>query len=134
MNTPIAYWTLDELQVAITTMEHDLRGSWNGGYASRMACLCELCEAVITECNSKSEKEKFKEKLKGKHKFYEMAMHDLIVAKDEMQDPCDGRVFRDAARFYDLELSEKGKTDRVIDWLKWNCECDDYHWFDRESE
>lgn len=133
INKQFKDWTLDELQVAITTMEHDLRGSWNSGYGSRMSTLCELCEEVMAYFENTNKKVAFKEVLKGKKEFAEMAMHDFQVTKDEMVDQYDGRVFRDSARFYDLPLSKAGKTEQVIDWLSWNVECDDYHWFQRND-
>jgi hypothetical protein len=84
-------WTIDELQVAITTLEYDLRGSWAEAYEDRIQELGRLCESMV-------------------HKF-ERA---------------------DKQTFYDLELSDAGKTQRVVDWLELNTVCDDWHWFHRE--
>ena len=134
-NNEFADWTIDELQVAITTLEHDLRGSWAAQYEQRMILLCELCEAVMALFDNQSNSVMFKEILKGKKEYSEMAMHDIELAQDEMTEAewQDGRVFRDGARFYDVELSDAGKTDKVIDWLSYNVVCDDWHWFDKDE-
>ena len=126
-------WTLDELQVAITTLEHDLRGSWAGNYNGRLERLEEICTAMV-HAFERTDKQTFVAKLQSGLDYADMANYDIVVASQEydrvMQD---GRVFRDCAAFYNVELAEAGKTGRVISWLTITVDCDDWHWFQRND-
>jgi hypothetical protein len=98
--------------------------------------IVELCENIMEHFDNSDAKQNFKAKLKGKHEYAAMAEADIQVCKTELKNYdnwFDGRCFRDYAEFYDIQISEDGKTDRVIDWLEWNVECDDYHWFQRDN-
>lgn len=126
-------WTLDELQVAITTLEHDLRGSWADGYEDRIRSLDDLCEAMVIAFE-RADEQTFIKRLQSGYDYADMANFDMIVAAQELSDgEYDGRVFRDCATFYNVELSEKGKTQRVKDWLELNVDCDDFLWFQQED-
>jgi hypothetical protein len=125
-------WTIDELQVAITTLEYDLRGSWAEAYEDRIQELGRLCESMVHKFE-RADKQTFVTKLQHGLDFAEMANYDMVVAAQELENEFqDGRVFRNCAEFYDLELSDAGKTQRVVDWLELNTVCDDWHWFHRE--
>lgn len=127
-------WTLDELQVAITTLEHDLRGSWGDGYKTRIYELEDLCTAMVNAFE-RADKQTFITLLQSGYDYADMANFDIVVGAQELEDgEYNGRVFRNCATFYNVELSEKGKTQRVIDWLDMNVYCDEYHWFQRGEE
>ena len=126
-------WTLDELQVAITTLEHDLRGSWADNYHGRITQLCNLYDAMINAFE-RADKQTFITRIQKGYDYSDMANYDMIVASQEMEDSNnDGRVFRDCATFYDVPLDEKGRTQRVRDWLDLNVACDEYHWFEQDE-
>jgi hypothetical protein len=126
-------WTIDELQVAITTLEHDLRGSWAECYKNRIWELDSLCEAMVLTFE-RADKQTFIKLLQSGYDYADMANFDMVVAAQELEGgEYDGRVFRDCATFYDVELNKKGKTQQVADWLELNTVCDEWHWFQREE-
>lgn len=98
-------FTVEEYKTAVGCLMEDLRGSWAANYYDRMdTLLCMLRELVDIDPENVKEYE-----------------NDIEVTCDEMNDPYDGRVFRDRCRMYAYK-SEEGMTLRVQQFLQSECE------------
>ncbi len=135
MNDNMKDWTIDELVVAAITLEHDLRGSWNRNYSDRIYELIFICELICDHENAIKPKSRAKKEfinnLRGTPDLMAAALDDIGISNSELNNDwgVDGRVFRDSAAFYNMTFPAKGKTERVIEFLKNIVDCDDYHWF-----
>lgn len=100
-------FTIEELKTAIGHLMLDLRGSWGSNYKERILTLIELLERLIKLDSDK-------------HRF------DLNVARQELEDLYDGRIFRDSCSLYNYNSNE-GSTQRVFDFLELHLEFPEYY-------
>ncbi len=91
-------FTEEELKNAIGTILLDLRGNWGWDYEERLDEVIELLKSL-------------KDYLPD-----EGSINDLTkLAKEELEEPTDGRIFR-GGYLYGYE-SEEGRTQEVYDYL-----------------
>ena len=79
---------------------YDLRGNWGFDYPERMREVRSLLETLIEK--DSENKEKYQE--------------DLEVTNQELEDRCDGRIFRDFCKLYNY-ISKEGSTQQVKYYL-----------------
>jgi len=94
-------FSIEELKTATGHLMLDLRGNWGYEYSSRMNELCLLLNLLIlkdpdNELTYKS---------------------DLETTESEIEEPYDGRIFRDQCNLY-CYSSNSGKTIRVKNYLE----------------
>lgn len=125
-------WDVPELATAIGTLMLDLRGSWNDGYTYRMRETIRMLEALRSQYESMSEKDKFVSALHGDQEILSKITSDIVVTESELHEPYDGRIFR-GCNFYG-HATEDGKTDRIKMYLYTVMTYPEYSWMEVDED
>lgn len=112
----IQEFTVEELKTAIGYLMSDLRGNWGYEYTERMEEVKSLLETLIDK-DSRNATD---------------YTEDLITTNEEIEEPQDGRIFRDSCTLY-CYSSEEGKTVRVKEYIEKHLTHPEYYSFEVDA-
>ncbi len=112
----IQEFTVEELKTATGYLMADLRGNWGYEYSARMEEVKSLLEILI-------------DKDSGNATDY---AEDLITTNEEIEEPEDGRIFRDSCQLY-CYSSDEGKTLRVKEYIEKHLTHPEYNSFEVDA-